>query len=426
MSTVGQPEHSPGRVRQRDPPMRDSSLETAVPTMASPGETVSLERLMDRAPHAVAVVEGEGYILRSVNPAFCQLLKLSAADLLGRPFAEVMGDEAPVALFDSVRRSGEAVGDSELPGRDSGSGAPLWSYSVWRAPDGSEGDNALMIEIRDRTAAAESRQRLEEMAEQIRQINERLLSSALREQRSAERAEAAARAKTDFLAMMSHELRTPLTGIVGFTDVLDAEIGGPITQSQRETLNRIRRCSAQLLELIDDILSFAKVEAQGTEVLRERVDLCSLGREAAAIMQPVVAQKGVNLLVRTPTMPLAIETDARKVRQILLNLLSNAAKFTEQGEIRLEVWEDDTAAFLEVKDTGIGIEAGDLERVFEPFVQTEAVLTRRHGGTGLGLAISRALATLIRGVLTAESTPGRGSTFILRLPRSAAAASPGP
>jgi signal transduction histidine kinase len=297
-----------------------------------------------------------------------------------------------------------------------------WSYTVWPREDGSGAITGLMVEVRDRTTETEGTRRLEQFADQIRQINERLLGSALREQEWAEKAEAAARAKSDFLAMMSHELRTPLNGIIGHTEVLSGEVIGPINAKQREGLQRISNCSADLLQLIDDVLTYSRVEAQRVPVRPERVDLCRLARETVALVEPLAMKKRLELSVSTPDGSLRVETDPQMVRQILLNLLGNAVKFTERGSVRLEVASQSGEIRLRVRDTGLGIARADLDRIFEPFVQSEAVMTRRFAGTGLGLPISRTLATVLGGTLTLESTPGEGATFTLHLPRSAPSA----
>jgi signal transduction histidine kinase len=391
----------------------------AAPPVPDPDQG-ALERLTAHAPHAIAMTEGASHRLRSVNPAFCRLLRVAPADVLGRAYADCFpaaGDPGPLELLDRVFRSGTPAADEELARRDGAPGHAVWSYTVWPRRDGSGAPVGLVVEISDRTPQVEAQRHLEEMADQIRQINERLLRSALEEQDWAEKAEAASRAKSDFLAMMSHELRTPLTGIVGYTDVLDAGVPGPVTARQRECLDRIRLCSEQLTELISDVLSFAQVETHTLQVSPERVDLCALAREAAAVVEPVAARKGVDLRVETPEAELTTETDPMRARQILLNLLSNALKFTEQGTVRLEVLAEPDTAVFRVSDTGIGISAADLDRVFEPFVQSEQVTTRRYGGTGLGLSITRSLATMLGGRVEVRSTLGVGSTFSVRLPR---------
>ncbi|MGH7482241.1 MAG: ATP-binding protein [Longimicrobiales bacterium] len=239
----------------------------------------------------------------------------------------------------------------------------------------------------------------------------------IRAEAEAARAEAeqANQAKSAFLATMSHELRTPLNAIMGYRELLDAELGGPLTEPQREQLDRIDLSARHLLRLIEEILTFARIEAGREQVQIEPFDLAALASETAALVEPLARKKGLAFHCRTPG-TVRIETDPDKLRQILLNLLSNAIKFTDQGEVRLELSNGGKTAVLRVDDTGIGIPPEHLERIFQPFSQAEPVRTRRVGGTGLGLSVTRQLARLLGGDVTVESERGSGSCFTLRLP----------
>jgi signal transduction histidine kinase len=403
--------------RSLSPRSRGSAAEAG--TGAGPADIAGLIAF---APHAIAITEGPSHLLRQVNPAFCRMMDVEAVDVLDRPYATAFPDPPDPnlpGLLTNVLTTGEAQQNREVTQPGPGAEPPVWSYAVWPLRDRAGSAAGLVVEIQDRTDDSRSIGRLKGLTDDIRQINERLLSSAIREQEWAEKAEGAAKAKSDFLAMMSHELRTPLNAIVSYTEILLTGIAGPTTDRQRECLQRVRSSSDHLLTLIGEVLTFAKVEARGLLPRTNRVDLGRLAREAAALIEPLAAKKGLELhLDVTDTL---LETDANKVHQILVNLLGNAVKFTDEGEVRLEVSddpEDQEKVRVRVRDTGIGIPAQDLERNFEPFVQSESVLTRRFGGTGLGLTISRALATLLGGALTAESTPGKGATFTLRLPHS--------
>jgi signal transduction histidine kinase len=172
--------------------------------------------------------------------------------------------------------------------------------------------------------------------------------------------------------------------------------------------------------LIDEVLTLSRVEAGKESLHAERVDVARILDEAATIIEPLAKQKQLDFKVVGPATPIVIETDAGKVRQAVLNLLSNAVKFTGRGSVTLTVWGADDAVSFQVRDTGIGIAAEHLERIFDPFWQVEASTTRTAPGTGLGLAVTRRLARLLGGEVTVQSALGEGSTFTLRLPRAPA------
>jgi PAS domain S-box-containing protein len=225
---------------------------------------------------------------------------------------------------------------------------------------------------------------------------------------------AASEAKSAFLATMSHELRTPLNAIIGYQSLLKEGIDGPLNEPQLAQLSRIRASADHLLGLIDEILTFSRVEA-GKEVVRlEDVEVRPIIEEAVTMVRPLAQAKGLSLRTEVPDG--VIVTDGGKLRQILLNLLSNAVKFTERGEITLRGRRDQNGVEFYIVDTGIGIARENLQRIFEPFWQVEQSSTRRAGGTGLGLTVSRSLARLLGGDVSVESKIGEGSSFIVRLP----------
>jgi signal transduction histidine kinase len=231
-------------------------------------------------------------------------------------------------------------------------------------------------------------------------------------------AQAASRAKSDFLAVISHELRTPLNAIIGYAELLQDGVFGPVTVDQHEKLYRMRRSADQLLRLINQVLDIERTTAGRDRVLPEPTALGDLVRGAVAEVELQAAERGLRLVIEPSVPSLIIVADADKLRQILLNLLSNAVKYTERGEVRVGIERRDASLELIVQDTGIGIRPEHRARIFEPFWQADQRLTRKVGGTGLGLAIVHRLTELLGGEISVESTPGAGSTFTVRLPVS--------
>jgi len=243
----------------------------------------------------------------------------------------------------------------------------------------------------------------------------------LRSEAEAARSEAerANNSKTDFLAVMSHELRTPLTAIMGYEELLSDGITGPVTELQRQQLGRINASARHLLGLIDEILTFARVDIGRERVRWESMSVNHTLGDAAALVEPMAAAKDIRFIVELLEEDQAIQTDGTKLRQMLVNLLSNGIKFTDKGEVRVSC--SVAAGQLEVRiaDTGVGISAENIEDVFEPFWQAEQTATRKTGGTGLGLSVTRKLARLLGGDVTVASKVGSGTTFVLTLPMKA-------
>jgi signal transduction histidine kinase len=257
---------------------------------------------------------------------------------------------------------------------------------------------------------------LEAQMEESQMLTEELETTNAELSDAVTRAEAASRAKTDFLAVMSHELRTPLNAIVGYADLLQTEVSGPLTDVQRAHLARIRSSSFHLLDLIQDVLSFSRIEAGREDLRVADVDVQKLVRDAHAYVEYECARKGLQQELHLPEERIVMVTDPAKLRQILLNLLNNACKFTDNGHVRLRVRRDGEAVLFEIDDSGPGIAAQNLEMIFEPFTQVDQSKTRNKGGAGLGLPVSRRLAHLLGGDLRVHSKVGEGSTFTLRLP----------
>ena len=235
--------------------------------------------------------------------------------------------------------------------------------------------------------------------------------------RAAEAAEAERRARETFMATVSHELRTPLNAVIGYTDLLEAGLGGTLEDKALSYIARIRATARHQQRIIEEILTFARLDAGRESVRVETVSLAEIHDEVCAVIVPLAESRGLAFDANFIDAPAAIETDPGKLRQVLLNLLGNAVKFTPTGSVTLTVaGARDSLAFT-VTDTGPGIDAADRERIFEPFTQLDDRSTREFGGTGLGLAITKRLVGLLDGVISVDAKEGGGSTFVVTLPR---------
>jgi signal transduction histidine kinase len=280
---------------------------------------------------------------------------------------------------------------------------------------------------------SEARRELERRASDAQHVADELaganrrLQQAMTEAESArteaERArtesEAANRAKSDFLAMMSHELRTPLNAIAGYAQLLEMGIHGPVTDQQRDALNRIARSQAHLLTLINDVLNFARIDAGQMRYVVQDVLMNDTLAGLEPLVAPQIAARRLTFSYDACAPDIVAAADGDKVRQVVVNLLSNAVKYTPAGgTVRLACDADETTVHVHVTDTGPGIDPDQLPVIFEPFVQGDRALNRPNEGVGLGLAISRDLARGMAGNVTVSTELGVGSTFTLALPRA--------
>lgn len=241
------------------------------------------------------------------------------------------------------------------------------------------------------------------------------------ERRAREIAEHAIQSQGQFLRTMTHELRSPLAAVVGYTQLLSEEIVGQVTPLQKDHLRRVRRASEHVLSLIEELLRFARLEAGEEHIHVEHVIAADIVEEALDIVRPIAGLKGVSIRVEAPDEAIALDTDPLKLRQILVNLVTNAVKYTDVGNVVLVVRLEGLGAalkiYFEVTDTGRGISASDQGHIFEAFWRAPHPLRRESDGTGLGLSVARQLARILGGdVVIAHSEIGRGSTFIASLP----------
>ena len=271
--------------------------------------------------------------------------------------------------------------------------------------------NHLEELVRERTT------RLQEANESLSaEINERI--QTLNELAIAkEHAEAADRLKSAFLATMSHELRTPLNSIIGFTGIILQGIVGPLNDEQKKQLNMVRGSAQHLLSLINDVLDISKIEAGQLQMADEDYDLRHTIEKAVESARPLADNKGLELICAISPEIQTMTGHRRRVEQILLNLISNAIKFTEKGSVKIECETEGDNVTIRVIDTGIGIKIEDMETIFKAFQQVDSGMTRKYEGTGLGLSISKRLVELMGGQIRVTSLWGAGSTFSFSLPK---------
>jgi len=304
--------------------------------------------------------------------------------------------------------------------------------AVLRAPGqpGSDDDEWLLSALADQAAApvenAQLAQRLERaglLAENARlyesERTARRQAEIAREEaeRQREAAESANKAKSEFIANMSHELRTPLNAIAGYVELLEMGLRGPVTQAQLEDLRRVRVSQRHLLRLVNDVLNLAKLESGHVDFDLSRVPVDEVLQSLEPLVAPQLLSKHLRFEYARCPPHLVAYADREKLEQIMLNLLSNAVKFTDVGgTIRIACASADSSITINVIDTGRGIPADKVERIFDPFVRVDTGYSRQTEGTGLGLSISRDLARGMGGDLTASSVSDEGSTFTVKLP----------
>ncbi|MET0396609.1 MAG: PAS domain-containing sensor histidine kinase [Longimicrobiaceae bacterium] len=396
------------------------------------GLSADFQILFHASPAPYLVVTPPEFTIVAVNDAYLRATLTEREAILGHELFDVFPDDPAdpdASGVRNLRASLERVAGGRRPDRmavqkypirrpeSAGGGFEERWWSPLNVPvPGPQGEVVAIIHhVEDVTELVRLR------AEGV-ELDRLLLDqrAALNEARQAHaEAEAANRAKSDFLAVMSHELRTPLNAIGGYAELMEMGIHGPVTGEQGECLGRIRRSQLHLLGLINEVLNYARLEAGTVNFDVREVRVRETLATAEGLVAPQARARGLELSVPGCSPVLAVRADPDKLLQILVNLLSNAVKFTGAGgriDILCEAGDEEVR--LSVRDTGCGIPAEMLQAVFEPFVQVGRSLTSPQEGTGLGLAVSRDLARAMGGELTARSTPGEGSTFTLTLARA--------
>jgi PAS domain S-box-containing protein len=362
------------------------------------------ETIISSTPDLVYVID-RNYRFTFANEALLRMWGRSLEDSIGRGLRELGYEEWHATMhereIDHVVATREAIrGEVSFPHAELG--RRIYDYIFVPVLDERGEVEAIAGTTRDITLRRDAQQQAEEARKQ---------------------AEAANRAKSDFLAAMSHELRTPLNAIGGYVQLLRLGVYGEMPPAQQEVLGRVEKSQHHLLSLINDVLNFVRLEAGRVEYRIADVPLAPLVDNVCTMVEQQLAARGLRFQMGTSA-ELVLRADGEKVEQILLNLLTNAAKFTNPGgavalDAQLLPQEDVPTIAVRVRDTGIGIAAERLEEIFDPFVQVNRNLTRPVEGTGLGLAISRDLARGMGGDLVVKSVEGSGSLFTLTLPAAA-------
>jgi signal transduction histidine kinase/DNA-binding response OmpR family regulator len=404
-------------------------------------------------------------MIAAVSDAYAQATMTTREEIIGRALFEVFPDnpDDPAAtgvrnLRDSLRRvlrnrAADTMAvqkyDIRRPESDGGGfeeryWSPLNSpvlepdgriaYIIHRVEDVTDfvrlkqlgfEQHKLAEELQTRTSQMEAEiylraQEVQSANRQLERANQELARLYEESKEQTHRIEQANRLKSEFLANMSHELRTPLNGIIGFTEIMHDGRVGPISAEHKEYLGDILTSSRHLLQLINDVLDLSKVEAGKMEFVPEHTDPAMVVREVREILRTLAAKKRINVRSEIdPALP-SVEADQRSLKQILYNYLSNALKFTPpEGVVTLRVKPEDADHFrIEVEDTGIGIKAEDLARLFVEFQQLDATTGKKYSGTGLGLALTKRIVEAQRGWVGVTSTPGKGTIFYAVLPRA--------
>jgi PAS domain S-box-containing protein len=367
------------------------------------------------APVGLIIVNEKNQNLLHLNPSFCEMLGKDSSALLGKPLTSIFNDPEK---------------GKELAGIINGASTERKEFH-FRRPDGAEACvmvSRVALDYRGEKAIIAS----------FVDINDRVRAE-LELRQAKEAAESASRVKSSFLANMSHELRTPLNAIIGYSEILLEDATDRGDKASMGDLEKIQAAGKHLLGLINDILDLSKIEAGRMDVYLEHVFLTRLVDEVKTIVDPMVKKNNNTLVIECPADIGSLQTDMTKLKQSVINLLSNAAKFTKEGKVTLRLSRDqfppgappqagqdgvESWVKFEVVDSGIGMTAEQLGRLFQAFTQADSSTTRNFGGTGLGLTITKHFCAMLGGSIDVKSTPGQGSTFTILLPDRAAKSAP--
>jgi PAS domain S-box-containing protein len=384
-----------------------------------------LDLIIDSVVDPILVTDASGNIVHMNAPAE-RLFTASTEEDGQDAWRLVRANDALFSSFLAKLLIGEA--DSRLRGElqltDPKTGLPMPMEASSGIVTSEQGElTALVTILHDRREALEKAELYEQLKRASAELEQRVKDATTELVRQNEllqrqhiELEQASNLKTQFLANMSHEFRTPLNAILGYTSMLLRQVYGEIPQQQKKGIERIESNATHLLTIINDILDIAKIEAGKMPIHVERFELGELINEVMAQVEPL-KRDGLELVLKLPPKPVRLTSDRQKLKQIILNLLTNALKFTPTGSVRATVKVRADGTVIQVKDTGIGIAAEDQEKIFEDFRQVDSSLSREYGGTGLGLSICRRLASMLGAKLEVASKVGKGSMFTLLLPK---------
>jgi PAS domain S-box-containing protein len=346
---------------------------------------------INTSPNPIFVLDFKGNFI-DVNPAACEVTGYSGEELLNMNYYNMFSEEQRIQRennFKNLQLKGKMSGEYPYVNKN---GVEFYlSIEVVKIPD-----NRFLAMCTDVT--------------ERKKTEEEILQAKIN-------AEASNRTKTEFLANMSHELRTPLNSVIGFADMMRSQVAGDINEKQAGYLSNISHSGKHLLNIINEILDISKIESGKMKLYKEDVLLVETYAEIIATLQHIASRKEIKLDISPWPENEYAYADRAKLKQILYNLVGNAIKFTnEGGSVIIGTRNDGKFIHISVSDTGIGIAPDGLERLFKPFTQLESFESRTYEGTGLGLALSKELVELHGGKITAESEPGKGSTFIFTLP----------
>ncbi|MCO5165686.1 MAG: ATP-binding protein [Planctomycetes bacterium] len=385
-----------------------------------------LDLILDSVADPILVTDTHGNIVRMNPPA--ERLFTAPGGSTDEAERRVRSNDAVFTSSVTNLFAGQALrwrGELELTDPRTGTSLPFEALAG-KVVSKHGADTAVVTILHDRSEAEEKARLYEqvmrhslELKERVREATAELVSQNEVLQRQKLALEQASHLKSQFLANMSHELRTPLNAILGYTHLLLQGISGPLAPRQHEKLQRVDSNARHLLSIINDLLDIARIEAGKMPVHSERFALGDLVDEVLSEMEPVIARTRLKVTAEVPRALPQVRSDRQKVKQVLMNLLSNALKFTPEGFVRVQAAHDvpSDALAISVADTGIGISADQQRTIFEDFHQADDSFTRQYGGTGLGLSICRRLAHTLGGRISLVSSPGVGSTFTLHVPR---------